>query len=290
MSLQYHEWMSALELPRPADRPAFLSLSSVEATRRNGAAVSEISRAIEDAERAAAATADFVLTPDWLCDRAGAALGLDAGRVRSFPMEGRLPNEWEAPLDLGRVKMDVGFGPLDRMILFVGPLEHAAGVDLLVEAAPDDAAAAMLAAPSPSSATAALQGICSTEAGQLGVAWAVSLLGHVEGRELTRLLRARGGDPAVFRYPFDDAVVDLARAPRSAGRRRTAARHLVRYEENGVVTYDNPGSMVWAVDRILGDPAPAERGWSHNGRRQEGSAVMWATFPSPRTLRHDFRC
>ena len=57
-------------------------------------------------------------------------------------MEGRLPNEWECPLDCGQVKMGIGFGPLDRMLLFVGPLEHAAGVDLLVEALPTLLAAA----------------------------------------------------------------------------------------------------------------------------------------------------
>ncbi len=51
--------------------------------------------------------------------------------------------------------------------------------------------------------------------------------------------------------------------------------HLVRHEENGLVTFDNPGSMVWALDRIVGDPAHAER-MGQNGRRHEGSSVMWS--------------
>ncbi len=269
--------MSALDFPRPMGRAALLSLSSVEATRRNGAAPTEVSLAIEDAERAAASAADFVLTPDWLRERAAAALGLDAGRVRSFPMEGRLPNEWEAPLDYGHAKMEIGVGPLDRLILFVGPLEHAAGVDLLVEAPP------VLLQRAPQFRLAfvgngGMGGHLQHRAGQLGVGWAVRLLGHVEGPQLTRLLRAAEALtlPSRYRYPFDDAVVDLARrAGRPVVTTHGGPAHLVRHEENGVVTYDNPGSMVWAMDRVLGDPAHAER-MGRNGKRDGGGpAPVW---------------
>ncbi len=78
----------------------------------------------------------LVLTPEWLREQVIKTFGLDQGRVRAFPMEGRTPNEWEVPLDLGEVKKGIGVGPLDRLILFVGPLEHAAGVDVLLEALP----------------------------------------------------------------------------------------------------------------------------------------------------------
>ncbi|HVS37433.1 MAG TPA: DUF4912 domain-containing protein, partial [Gemmataceae bacterium] len=72
--VHFHEWMAALGASRPAGRTALLSLSSVEATRRNGAAANEASLAIEAAERLAADAADFVLTPDWLRERAAADL------------------------------------------------------------------------------------------------------------------------------------------------------------------------------------------------------------------------
>ena len=51
-------------------------------------------------------------------------------------MEGRLPNEWEAPLDFGRVKSEAGLDAFSRLALFAGPLEYATGVDLLLEALP----------------------------------------------------------------------------------------------------------------------------------------------------------
>src|SRR5262249_48929363 len=126
-----HEWMTWLA-PR-ATCPTVLSLGSVEATRRNGHEPSPLSREIERAERAAAQAAACILAPDWLRPKAAAVLGVEAERIRDFPMEGRMANEWECPLDFGRVKMDIGFGPLDRLLVFVGPLEHAAGPDILLE-------------------------------------------------------------------------------------------------------------------------------------------------------------
>jgi glycosyltransferase involved in cell wall biosynthesis len=272
-----HEWMSALDFPRPDGRAAILSLSSVEATRRNGSATTELSSAIEHAECEAARSADFVLTPDWLQARAAADLGVDARRIRAFPMEGRLPNEWEAPIDYGHVKMEIGVGPLDRLILFVGPLEHAAGVDLLVEALP----VLLQRAPQLRLAFVGLGGMAGCleqRAAQLCVGHAVRLIGHVEGPRLTRLLRAAEALalPSRYRVPFDDAVVDLARrAGRPVVTTHGGPAHLVRHEENGLVTYDNPGSMVWALDRILGNASHAEQ-MGRNGRRGgDGAAPVW---------------
>jgi glycogen(starch) synthase len=253
-----------------------LSLGSIEATRRNGAPPDDLSREIEKAEREAAHAADCTLTPDWLRERAAAELGIDAERVRAFPMEGRLPNEWERPLDYGQVKGEIGVGPLDQLILYVGPLEHAAGVDLLLEALPvllRRAGNLRLAYVG----MGWLYGALEHRARELGVAHAVRLLGHVEGPRLARLLRAAEALvlPSRYRVPFDDAVVDLARrAGRPVVTTHGGPAHLLRHEETGVVTYDNPGSMVWAVDRILGDPAHAER-MGRNGRRADGSQPVW---------------
>jgi glycogen(starch) synthase len=269
-----HEWLTGSVPCR--GRPAVLSLSSLEVTRRNGTPLDELSLEIEAAEREATRRAACVLTPRWLRDRALAELGTDAGRVRAFPMEGRMPNEWETPLDYGQVKMGIGVGPLDRLILFVGPLEHAAGVDLLLEALP----VLLRRAPNLRLAYVGagnLYGALQYRTHELGVAHAVRLLGHVEGPHLTRLLRAAEALvlPSRYRVPFDDAVVELARrAARPVITTHGGPAHLVRHEENGIITYDNPGSMVWAVDRILGDPGHAER-MGHSGRRGGDAGVVW---------------
>jgi glycosyltransferase involved in cell wall biosynthesis len=271
--LHLHEWMVGLV---PGRAPRILSLTSIEMSRRNGGPATELSQAIEKAERQLAQEANLVLTPAWLRDQAVQGLGLLGDRVRAFPMEGRMPNEWERPLDFGQVKMGIGFGPLDRLIVFVGPLEHAAGVDVLLEAMPTllhRAGNVRLAFVGEGN----LHGHVHDRAHQLGVAHAVRLLGHVEGPAVCRLLRSCEALvlPSRYRVPFDDAVVDLARrAGRPVVTTHGGPAHLVRHEETGIVTYDNPGSMVWALDRVLGDPGHAER-MGQNGRRSENNMVVW---------------
>jgi glycosyltransferase involved in cell wall biosynthesis len=272
--LHLHEWMSG-QVSREDSLPTILSLTSLETSRRNGTPPSPLSRAVEEAERKTAASASLVLAPHSLHDRAATELGLPADRVQPFPIEGRGLNEWESPLDFGRVKEEIGVGPIDRLILFVGPLEHAAGVDLLVEALPtllqrySNLRVAYAGA-------GAMHGALHHRAGQLSVGHAVRLLGHVERSQLTRLLRAAAALvlPSRCRVPQDDAVVDLARrAGRPVVTTNGGPAHVVRHEENGILTYDNPGSMVWAIDRILGDPGHADR-MGQKGRRACNDAVL----------------
>jgi 1,2-diacylglycerol 3-alpha-glucosyltransferase len=274
--LHHHEWLTGLTATR-LRRPRILSLTSLEVTRRNGTPPSALSRAIQEAERTMARAASCVLTPDWLRERAITELGMDGVRVRAFPMEGRLANEWECPLDYGQVKGEIGVGPIDRLILYVGPLEHSAGVDLLVESMPvllRRAGNLRLAY----IGSGNMHGHLEHRAHQLGVAGAVRVLGHREGPQVTRLARAAEAIvlPSRCRVPFDDAVVDLARkAGRPVVTTHGGPAHLIRHEENGLITYDNPGSMVWALDRILGDPAHAER-MGRNGKRSEGCVQSWS--------------
>jgi glycosyltransferase involved in cell wall biosynthesis len=274
--LHHHEWMTALAAAQ-LRRPHILSLTSLEATRRNGTAPSELSKAIEAAERTIARAARCVLTPYWLRDRAIDELGMDDLRVQAFPMEGRIANEWERPLDYGQVKGEIGVGPLDRLLLFIGPLEYAAGVDLLIEALPvalrraGNLRLAFLG-------SGDMHGHLEHRAHQLGVAHAVRLLGHREGPQVNRLVRAAEAVvlPSRCRLPFDDAVVNLARkAGRAVVTTHGGPAHLVRHEENGLITYDNPGSMVWALDRLLGDTAHTER-MGRNGKRNEGAIRSWS--------------
>ena len=209
--INFHEWMTGYAGWYGA-RPAVAALGSIEATRRGDTPPTEESQEIEQVERELAQSARFLLVPHGLWSRAVEELGPDPARVHGFSMEGRPPDEWEGPLDFGQVKMEVGIGPLDRMLLYVGPLEHAAGVDLMVEALPvvlqrmHNVRLAFAGAGN-------FAGALDSRADQLRVAHAVRLLGHVELSQLSRLLRAAEAIvlPSRYRIPFDDAVVDLAR-------------------------------------------------------------------------------
>lgn len=272
--LHMHEWMGA-GATTAYEAPRLISLTSVETTRRNGTPPSALSKEIEETERAAIRTASAVLAPDWLRGKAAQHAGMDANRICGFPMHGRVCNEWDGPLDLGQVKSSIHVGPVDRMILFVGSLDHGAGCDLLVEAMPTllhRAGNLRLVY----AGNGGMYGHLQHRANQLGVAHAVRLLGHVDQPFLTKLLRAADALilPSRYRVPFDDNVVDLARrAGRPVVTTHAGPAHLVRHEENGLITYDNPGSMVWAIDRILSDPGHADR-MGQNGRRNSDGAVL----------------
>jgi glycosyltransferase involved in cell wall biosynthesis len=274
--IHLHEWMTGLA-PRLGHQPLVLSLGSLESTRRNGTPPDDLSRSITEAEREAARSADCVLTPHWLHERALAELEVDGARIHAFPMEGRMPNEWESPLDCGEVKKGIGLGPLDRLLLYVGPLEHAAGVDLLVEALPvllNRAKNVRMVCVG----TGSMHGAMEHRAHQLGVGGCLRLLGDVAGYQLTRLLRASEALvlPSRCRIRGDDGVIDLARrAGRPVVTTHSGPGYLVKHEETGVITYDNPGSLVWAMDRILGDSGNADR-MGRNGRRTDVGAIMWS--------------
>jgi glycosyltransferase involved in cell wall biosynthesis len=276
-----HEWIAGMA-PWLNTRPAVLSLSSIETTRRNGADATPLSLEIQKTEREIARGFECVLTPDWLHAKALAEFGVDEQKLLAFPMEGRLPNEWEAPLDVGRVKQELGFGPFDRMLLFVGPLEHGAGPDLLVESLP----VALQRAPNLRIAfigSGSLHDLIYRRAGELGAGHAVRVHGGHGGigqSLFRRALRACQAVvlPARHRVDGDDAIVGWARlAGRAVVTTHGGPAYLVKHEDNGIVTYDNPGSMVWALDRILGDANNTER-MGANGRQQaqQGQINPWS--------------
>jgi glycosyltransferase involved in cell wall biosynthesis len=272
--IHLHEWMTGLAA-WIGTRPTVLSLTSLEATRRNGKPPSELSKEIQQAEAALAHSVGCILTPDWLRDRAVSEFGLDASQVHPFPMEARLPNQWEAAIDVGKVKMEIGLGVYDRPVVFVGPLEHGSGVDILVEALPT----LLQRAPQLRVVCAgygSMMAPLAHRASQLGVGHALRLLGDVPRSRLVGILRAGEGLilPSRHRVEWDDAVVDLARlAGKPVITTVAGPAHLVQHEQTGLVTYDNPGSMVWALDRLLHDPQHAEE-MGRRGKRNDGAAAV----------------
>jgi glycosyltransferase involved in cell wall biosynthesis len=274
--LHVHEWMAGL-VALKHKRPMVFSATSVEAVRCNGHAPGGLFLPIRQVEREIAQASRVVMVPEHLHDRAITELDVESERVHMFPMEARLPDEWDTPLDFGQVKKDVGFGPFDRMLLFVGPLEYAAGVDLLIEAM-TTAIKRCSALRVAFAGSGSMHDHLFHRAHQMGIGWAVRFLGHVERPFLVNLMRSTEALvlPSRFRVPWDDSVVDLARlAGRPVVTTHTGPSYLVKHEQDGILTYDNPGSMVWAIDRVLQDPGYTQQ-MGRNGKRcGASSAISW---------------
>lgn len=263
--LHFHEWMSAQVLSQNpnsvAGRATVLSLASLEITRLNGAPATPLSQAITASENQSAANAGLILVPDWLRSRAINEAGFDSGKLAAFPLEGRVASEWDDPIDEGKVKMEMGFGPLDRVLIYIGPLEHESGVDILFDALPTllhrngNVRLALIG-------SGGLWDNLAGRAWNSGASHAIKLLGDVRGDAVARYLRASEALvlPSRGRVAFDEAVIEMARrAGKPVVTTHGGPAFRVKHEENGIITYDNPGSMVWALDRILGDASHAAR-------------------------------
>jgi len=270
-----HEWMTGLA-PWIGTCPTVLSLTSTEKTRLNGGEPSALSLEVQKIEHELVQVVECVLTPQWLREKAIAEFGVEAQKIRDFPMEGRIPNEWDCELDIGKVKQEFGFGVFDRLLLYIGPLNYESGLDVLVEALPvaagrvPDLRIAVVG-------TGPMHDSLLRRAWDLGKGHCVKMLGEVGGPRLTKLLRASEALilPSRRRVHGDEAVVDLARrAGRAVVTTHGGPGHLVRHEENGIITYDNPGSMVWALDRVLGDANHTKK-MGQNGRRNDSGGYSW---------------
>jgi glycosyltransferase involved in cell wall biosynthesis len=278
-----HEWMAGGALGAKGV-PRLLSLSSTEAIRAGTSPLTELSQRIQRAEQTMAGGADCVFVPDRIHSHACSHLGFDEDHVIAFPLEGRFLDEWERPLDLGQVKHGLGLGPLDRVFLFVGPIEWGAGPDLMVEALPTllgrhNACRLVFVG------LGGMLGHLEHRARQLGVEYAVRCLGHLEGEPLVRVVRAAEAVvlPSRQREAFDEGVVSLARrAGRAVITTHRGPSHLVGHEQNGLVTYDNPGSIVWAIGQFLADPQQAEL-LGTLGRSIEDRCPQWADLAASYT-------
>lgn len=269
------DWMTAL-VPWLGTRPATVALSSIEATRRNGTPPTDLSREVERLEGEVARAAECLIVAPWLRERALGTLRVDDTRLHAFPMEGRPMDEWESPFDAGKTKVDIGLGPLDRVLSFVGPLEWGAGPDLIVDALPT-----VLARSSNARVVFVgcgdMHGAIAERAHRMGVGHAIRMLGHVPLPRLIPLLRASEAllMPSRHRVGQDHGVVGLARrAGIPVLTTHGGPAQLVRHEQDGLVVYDNPPSLVWGMSRLLEDRRHAED-MGQNGL-QQGDGASWS--------------
>lgn len=273
-----HEWMAGL-VPWAGTRPTVLSLTSVERTRRAGLEPDGLSREISRTERELAATVDCILAPFPVREALLADYGIDGARVHAFPLDGRTIRDWDAPIVPARIKRDIQLSPHDRVLLFIGPVEAAAGADLLIEALPEvlhrsaDVRLVVVGVGGQADQLAA-------RSRALGVSSAVRWIGHLESRRLIRLLRVAEGlvMPSRQRFPYDESLIGLARrAGKPVVLSHAGPAQLVKHDETGLLAYPHVGSVVWALSRLLESPDRSRRmgaaGWQPAGGEVDWTAV-----------------
>jgi glycosyltransferase involved in cell wall biosynthesis len=246
-----------------------LSLHSLE--RQRSDLSGELSRRIEEVELTALREAATVLVEE---PAAGAVAGQlvpgCASRLVS-PRPTFPAHRFETSLDPADVKARYQVGPVDPTILYVGDLSERYGADVLLKAMP-----AVLKNHGQARLVVVGHGDLywplRVYTRYLLLEHAVRLVGNVEGRALEELVRAAD----VVAVPSREATPWWpVQAAWAAGRpvvaTHAAAPGLLEHEQDAVLCYPSPNSLVWGLERVLFDPelgkAIADRGRQKLDRR-----------------------
>jgi glycosyltransferase involved in cell wall biosynthesis len=257
--LHCHDWYTAGVGSRAQQElrlPFVLSLHSTE-RERAGQVTSPLSRDIAARERLAVREARLVIVPHEAAFRdVVEEYGGQPERVLVVPS---FPGAESNHADPPDVKRTLGFHPDWPLVLFAGELSHSAGADILLDAICTVARRSH----EPQFAFAG-DGYMKTElesrAWQAGLGHRVRFLGDVRDHVFARLLAASDFLVVPAREPQNAAVVERANAlGKPVLATHQAALPNVVHGQNGLLTFDNPGSIVWGVDQLLSNPRAVSR-------------------------------
>jgi glycosyltransferase involved in cell wall biosynthesis len=252
-----HDWYSAkagLKAAQELKLPLVLSLHSTEYERSQGYTDHPLSAAICAWEKEGVQGAALVIVPYSstrqqvisLYEAAPEKVVIQADIFDGGP-GGFLPDPTE-------LRSRFGLGPDDKVGLFAGDLSHATGADLLVAALPQVCgrygnARFIFVGEGP------LKGELEASAWHNGVGDRCRFLGDVSRERFEEALLASDFVVIPARTWQDQGLAQTAiDAGRPVLTTHQAGINCVRHGENGLITYDNPGSIIWGVQEMIANP------------------------------------
>ena len=242
-----HDWHSSaagLTASRELNLPMILSLHSTEYERTHGDKMNRLSSAICEMERAAVQRAALVIAPHSSTRQQVINLYYAAPEKVVIIPDVLIEKRPGVPPDASDVKRGFGLNPDAPMVLFSGEISHAAGADLLVDALPTvcrnhRTAQFVFAGDGP------LKGELEARAWHAGIGHRCRFLGDVPRETFEALLNASDFVVIPARTWQDEGLAQMATGRgRPVLTTRQAGIGCVVHGENGLVTFDNPGSIV----------------------------------------------
>jgi len=258
--LHAHDWYSAgvaLEVAKTLQLPLVLSLHSTEHDRTQGNMSHPLAAAIFERERTAVLEADLVIVPH------------SATRQQLLNLYGAPPDEVVIIPDVldagdagrqrdpGEVKRGFHLNPEAPLVLFAGEMSHAAGADLLMEAVPfvcrtHGTAQFVFAGEGP------LKGELEARAWHMGLGHRCKFFGDVTQGTFDALLLVCDFVVIPARTWQDAGLAQMAiDSGRPVLTTHQSGIRCVVHGQNGLLTYDNPGSIIWGVQELLANPLRA---------------------------------
>jgi glycosyltransferase involved in cell wall biosynthesis len=252
-----HDWCSStagLAAKKTLGLPMVLSLHSTEAERTHGQMMSGLSPEIRLMEEKAVEGADLVIVPH------------SSTRQQIISLYGALPDRvaivpdvfMERPPALpsgpSEVKRWFGLNQDAPLVLFSGEVSHASGADLLADALPTvcrNHATAQFVFAGDGPLRAELEG----RVRHAGIGHRCRFLGDVPRETFEALLTASDFVVIPARTWQDEGLAQMAiGSGRPVLTTHQAGINCVKHGENGLVTFDNPGSIVWGLQELLFNP------------------------------------
>ncbi len=255
-----HDWYSAAcaMAANQLRLPLILSLRSTEYERAHGYETDHLAEAVCTWERQGIQAACLIITPHSSTRQQVINLyGADPDKVVVIP---DMPTERTAETaeDPRQIKSGLGLNPEAPTGLFAGEISHAAGADLLVEAL------GFVCHKHPSfqfifAGDGPLKGELQARAWHSGIGQRLRFLGDVGSHTFASILAACDFVVIPARTWQDEGLAQMAI---EAGKpvlttHQTGIRCIV-HGQNGLLTYDNPGSLIWGIEELLHHPPKAD--------------------------------
>jgi glycosyltransferase involved in cell wall biosynthesis len=251
-----HDWYlstAGLDASRDLNIPFILSLHSTEHERLQGREMDSLSSAICVEEKKGVRGASLVIVPH--SSTREQVLDLYGGvpeRLLIIPdvIHGKPGGLTVAP----DVKKWLGLGEDAPVVLFAGEVSHAAGADLLVDALPTvcrnhHTAHFVIAGDGP------LKGELEARVRHAGIGHRCRFLGDVDRETFDSLLEASDFVVIPARTWQDEGLAQMAvNRGRPVLATHQAGINCVTHGKTGLVTFDNPGSIVWGIQELLFNP------------------------------------
>ncbi|GAK54540.1 glycosyl transferase, group 1 [Candidatus Moduliflexus flocculans] len=251
-----HDWYSApvgIQAIETLNLPFVLSLHSTEYERSQGGAMNEISSAICEREKAAVQAANLIIVPHSSTRQQVISL-YGAAEDKVTIISEVFEHEQSTFQSIQDIKRSLGLNGDWPVALFAGEISHASGADLLMDALIEVSkrhgeAQFVFVGNGP------LKGELEGRAWHGGVAHRCRFLGDVAREYFESVLLAA------------DFIVIPGRTWQDSGLAQKAIEfgkpvltthqshiNCVTHGQNGLITYDNPGSIIWGLNEMLANP------------------------------------
>jgi glycosyltransferase involved in cell wall biosynthesis len=252
-----HDWYSSqagMDAKNKLSIPLILSLHSTEHERNKASEMTGLSKKICAVEKKAVKAADLVIVPH--SSTRQQVTGLYDAPPEKVVIIPDVMSDKHA--DQSRFSSEArqwfNIPGENRVVLFSGEMSHAAGADLMIEALPTVCrnhrdSYFILVGEGP------LRGELEARAHHMGVSHRCRFPGHLSGKAFESVLMASDFVVIPARSWQDEGLAQMAiDFGKPVLATHQSGVHCIEHGKNGLLTFDNPGSIVWGIQELLHNP------------------------------------